>query len=401
MSETYTASITAPVNIATLKYWGKRDTNLNLPTNSSISVTLDQSDLKTTTSAMTCSSFTKDRLWLNGEEDLQLSESKRLTQVLANLRLKRKEKEAKDASLTKISDWFIHIVSINNFPTAAGLASSAAGFAALVACVAKLLQLDDDMTELSKIARQGSGSACRSLFGGFVAWEMGEHSDGTDSKAVEVAPLEHWPQMKACILVACADKKDVSSTSGMQLTVKTSDLFQKRITEVVPERFEQMKKSILDKDFELFAELTMKDSNSFHATCLDSYPPIFYMNDTSKKVVRLVHKINAFYGKTIVAYTFDAGPNAVLYYLEENEDKLMTFIYAMFKNLNGWENKYNGDELNKFIKNFEEQRLMDSLSLDMDIVKGCSRVILTRVGPGPLETDDVLINDEGLPKFTK
>ena len=169
MSETYTASITAPVNIATLKYWGKRDTSLNLPTNSSISVTLDQADLKTTTSAMTSSSFTKDRLWLNGEEDLQLSQSKRLTQVLSNLRLKRKEKESKDASLTKISEWFIHIVSINNFPTAAGLASSAAGFAALVACVAKLLQLDDDMTELSKIARQGSGSACRSLFGGFVA----------------------------------------------------------------------------------------------------------------------------------------------------------------------------------------------------------------------------------------
>lgn len=350
---------------------------------------------------MTSASFSKDRLWLNGEEDLQLSESKRLTQVLTNLRNKRHQKEVEDESLTKISQWKIHIVSINNFPTAAGLASSAAGFAALVACVAKLLQLDDDMTELSKIARQGSGSACRSLFGGFVAWEMGEKEDGSDSKAVEVAPLSHWPEMKACILVACADKKDVSSTSGMQLTVHTSDLFQKRITEVVPQRFELMKESIIKRDFETFAELTMKDSNSFHATCLDSYPPIFYMNDTSKKIVRLVHKINNFYGKTVVAYTFDAGPNAVLYYLEENEDKLMAFIYAMFKDLNGWEAKFTADQLAKYVEAFEQPKLEETLGLDMEIVKGCSRVILTRAGPGPLDTDDVLINEQGLPKYTK
>ncbi|OBA25249.1 Diphosphomevalonate decarboxylase [Hanseniaspora valbyensis NRRL Y-1626] len=397
MSSTYTASITAPVNIATLKYWGKRDTSLNLPTNSSISVTLDQADLKTTTSAMASADFTKDRLWLNGEEDLQLSQSKRLTQVLSSLKEKRRLREAKDESLEKISSWFVHIVSVNNFPTAAGLASSAAGFAALVVCIAKLFELDDDMTELSKIARQGSGSACRSLFGGFVAWEMGSLADGSDSKAVEVCPLNHWPEMKACVLVACADKKDVSSTSGMQLTVKTSDLFQKRIDEVVPERFEQMKKSIHDKNFALFAELTMKDSNSFHATCLDSYPPIFYMNDTSKKIVKLVHLINAFYNETIVAYTFDAGPNAVLYYLEQNELKLMSFIYAMFKDLNGWETKYSTEELNKFISNYDSLKLQE-LSLDMEIVKGCTRVILTRVGPGPLTIKESLINEHGFPK---
>ncbi|XBW35373.1 hypothetical protein QEN19_000938 [Hanseniaspora menglaensis] len=397
MSNSYVASITAPVNIATLKYWGKRDTNLNLPTNSSISVTLDQADLKTTTSAMTSAEFKQDRLWLNGEEDLKLSQSKRLTQVLASLKEKRRLKEEKDSSLDKISTWFVHIVSVNNFPTAAGLASSAAGFAALVVCIAKLFQLDDDMTELSKIARQGSGSACRSLFGGFVAWEMGVSEDGSDSKAVEVAPLSHWPEMKACVLVACADKKDVSSTSGMQLTVKTSDLFQKRVDEVVPQRFNEMKKAINDKDFALFAELTMRDSNSFHATCLDSYPPIFYMNDTSKKIIKLVHLINAFYNETIVAYTYDAGPNAVLYYLEENELKLMSFIYTLFKDLSGWETKYSVEDLNKFIENYETLKLQD-LELDTEIVKGCSKVILTRVGPGPLDTETVLINEQGLPK---
>lgn len=397
MSSVHTASITAPVNIATLKYWGKRDTSLNLPTNSSISVTLDQNDLKTTTSAMASADFKKDRLWLNGKEDLELSQSKRLTQVLSSLKEKRRLKEENDSSLEKISSWFIHIVSENNFPTAAGLASSAAGFAALVVCIARLYKLDDDMTELSKIARQGSGSACRSLFGGFVAWEMGSLVDGSDSKAVEVASLEHWPEMKACVLVACADKKDVSSTSGMQLTVKTSSLFEKRVDEVVPQRFEEMKKAILEKNFAVFAELTMRDSNSFHATCLDSYPPIFYMNDTSKKIAKLVHLINAFYKETIVAYTYDAGPNAVLYYLEHNELKLMSFIYSMFKDLTGWEKKYDEKDFNKFVASYDTLKLQE-LNLDMEIVSGCTKVILTRVGPGPLTSKISLINENGLPK---
>ena len=128
----------------------------------------------------------------------------------------------------------LHIVSENNFPTAAGLASSAAGFAALVSAIAKLYELPQDVSELSKIARKGSGSACRSLFGGFVAWEMGTLPDGQDSKAVEIAPLEHWPSLRAVILVVSDDKKDTPSTTGMQSTVATSDLFAHRIAEVVP-----------------------------------------------------------------------------------------------------------------------------------------------------------------------
>lgn len=396
MSEVYTSSITAPVNIATLKYWGKRDKSLNLPTNSSISVTLSQDDLRTLTSVGTGPSFTKDRLWLNGSEDLKLSESARLQQCFVELRKLRKNLEAKDATLPKFSEWKLHIVSENNFPTAAGLASSAAGFAALVTCIAKLYELPESYSEISKIARMGSGSACRSLFGGYVAWEMGVEKNGSDSKAVEVAPMEHWPQMKACILVACADKKDTPSTSGMQLTVATSDLFKERITNVVPARFEQMKKSILDKNFAEFAELTMKDSNSFHATCLDSFPPIFYMNDTSKKVIKLCHLINDYYGETIVAYTFDAGPNAVLYYLEENEEKLMKFIYNLFKQLPGWDTKYSAAGLQKFVD--ADKNELAALNLDFELYKGCTRVILTQVGPGPQATTSTLINKTtGLP----
>jgi len=232
----------------------------------------------------------------------------------SELRSLRTALEASDSSLPKIASLHLRIVSENNFPTAAGLASSAAGFAALVRAIADLYKLPASPTELSRIARQGSGSACRSLFGGYVAWEMGTKEDGSDSMAVQVAPASHWPNMRALILVASAEKKDVSSTSGMQTTVATSDLFKRRVEEIVPKRFEAMKKTILEKDFAGFAVLTMKDSNSFHAVCLDTFPPIAYLNPTSFAAIRLVGDINKKAGKTIAAYTFDAGPNAVIYF---------------------------------------------------------------------------------------
>ncbi|CCH42376.1 Diphosphomevalonate decarboxylase [Wickerhamomyces ciferrii] len=394
----YTASTTAPVNIAvsTLKYWGKRDKQLNLPTNSSISVTLAQDDLRTLTSVATSSEFPEDKLWLNGKEESLASE--RTQNCLKDLRNLRQELESKDDSLPKISNWKLHIVSENNFPTAAGLASSAAGFAALVVAIAKLYKLPQPTSEISKIARKGSGSACRSVFGGYVAWEMGEKEDGSDSKAVEVAPLSHWSNLKAAILVVSADKKDTPSTSGMQTTVQTSDLFQWRIKEVVPKRFEEMKKSILDKDFTKFADLTMKDSNSFHATCLDSYPPIFYLNDTSKKIIKLVHSINEFYGKTVAAYTFDAGPNAVIYYEDQNESKIFSFLYKLFSKVEGWESKYSQETLGAFEQQFDSIKEKIQFQLDDELYKGVNRIILTKVGDGPQDTKESLVNAEGYPK---
>lgn len=382
----------------TLKYWGKRDKDLNLPTNSSISVTLAQDDLRTLTSVCTGPELTDDKLVLNGKEESLASE--RTQNCLKDLRQLRKELENSDAKLPKFSEWKLTIVSENNFPTAAGLASSAAGFAALVVAIAKLYQLPQSLSEISKIARKGSGSACRSLFGGYVAWEMGNETDGSDSKAVEVAPMAHWPDMKAAILVVSASKKDTPSTSGMQLTVKTSDLFKERVRDVVPRRFEEMKKSIREKNWPLFAELTMKDSNSFHATCLDTFPPIFYMNDTSKKIIKLCHQINAFYNETVVAYTFDAGPNAVLYYLKENEHKLFAFIYRTFNKVSGWETKFSSDELAQFIKHFDTTVAEDlDFEIDDELYQGVSKVILTQVGPGPQPTDECLIDTAtGLPK---
>ncbi|CAK9438739.1 uncharacterized protein LODBEIA_P29630 [Lodderomyces beijingensis] len=372
------ASVTAPVNIATLKYWGKRDKNLNLPTNSSISVTLSQRDLRTLTTASASPTFAEDKLWLNNKPESL--DTPRTQACLADLRALRLQLEESDPQLAPMSTWKLHIVSENNFPTAAGLASSAAGFAALIYAVAKLYELPQSHTELSKIARRGSGSACRSLFGGFVAWEMGSQTDGSDSQAVEVAPLEHWPSLRAAILVVSDAKKDTPSTSGMQLTVQTSDLFQRRIEDVVPRRFDEMKKAIVAKDFAKFAELTMKDSNQFHATCLDSYPPIFYLNDTSRRIIKLVEQVNA--DGVVAAYTFDAGPNAVIYYDEKDESKVLGEIYKYFSGVDGWNGK-------KFDDVAEEQ------------IPGVSRVILTSIGGGPQVTSESLIDEAGLPKSAK
>lgn len=383
-SKVYRATAITSPNIAVCKYWGKRDTKLNLPTNPSLSVTLSQDDLQTRTTATASAAYTKDQLFLNGElSDLS---GDRTQACLRELRSKRAALEAKDTSLPKLSELPLRIASENNFPTAAGLASSAAGFAALIRAIADLYELTDDASELSKIARQGSGSACRSMFGGYVAWRMGDKPDGSDSLADLVADVEHW-DMAALILVVSAAKKDVSSTSGMQLTVHTSDLFQHRIASVAQTNMEKLEKSIRDKDFPTFAEYTMRDSNSFHATCADTYPPIFYMNDTSRAAIRAVDSINRQAGRTIAAYTYDAGPNCVIYFLRGDTDTVVQPIYAALSGVPGW--KEGASSAKGDIK------LEDHIT--STLAEGVTSIIQTGIGGGPSKSDRHLIGEDGNP----
>ena len=281
-------------------------------------------------------------------------------------------------------------MSENNFPTAAGLASSAAGFAALVKAIADMYSLPCTAGNLSMIARQGSGSACRSLFGGFVAWDMGSLPSGLDSLAVQVAPASHWPGIRAAILVVSAAKKDVSSTSGMQATVATSGLFSHRAANQVPARLEAMKKAVLARDFEAFADLTMRDSNQFHAVCLDTSPPIFYMNDISRMAIRVVEELNRVTGRKVAAYTFDAGPNAVIYYEEKDEALVLGTLKAVgLDGVDGWVPK--GETVKAQLPEGFDERLGDALK------EGVSRVILTGVGEGPISVKEHLVGKDGLP----
>ncbi|XP_044479016.1 diphosphomevalonate decarboxylase MVD2, peroxisomal-like [Mangifera indica] len=308
------ATAQTPTNIAVIKYWGKRAETLILPVNDSISVTLDPKHLCTTTTVAVSPGFEQDRMWLNGKE-ISLSGG-RFQSCLREIRSRACDVEDKEKGIKiEKKDWeklHVHIASYNNFPTAAGLASSAAGFACLVFSLAKLMNLKETLSQLSAIARQGSGSACRSLFGGFVKWIMGRDENGSDSLAVQLVDEEHWNELVIIIAVVSSRQKETSSTSGMRDSVETSLLLQHRAKEIVPKRIVKMEEAIKNRNFSSFAQLTCADSNQFHAVCLDTCPPIFYMNDTSHKIIDLVEKWNRSEGSAQVAYTFDAGPNAVL-----------------------------------------------------------------------------------------
>jgi diphosphomevalonate decarboxylase len=393
MSETssppiYMATVSAPTNIACIKYWGKADAHYNTPTNDSVSVTLDQADLKAVTTVAASSIFEKDRLWLNGTEEEDAATNKRFRACVDGVKALAKDP-------TKWKDLKIHVSSYNTFPTAAGLASSAAGYAALVAALAELMDAQEEYKgQLSTIARQGSGSACRSLYGGFVAWRQGSPKrqsetspPWSDSMAVQVADEKHWPEIRALILVVSDAKKDTSSTAGMSTSVATSTLLQHRINAVVPERMTEIEKAYHDKDFEAFGQLTMKDSNQFHSVCMDTYPPIFYMNDVSRMVVRIVHAYNKWAGEIRAAYTFDAGPNAVLYTLDKYAIELGALMLHYFpsppKNGTPYINK------SDYEKEIEEYALDPELLAATDktgrtpTAGDVKMMYYTKSGPGP------------------
>ncbi|KAL9058157.1 MAG: hypothetical protein Q9162_001881 [Coniocarpon cinnabarinum] len=384
----YRATTTAPVNIAVIKYWGKRDSHLNLPSNSSLSVTLNQRDLCTLTTASCSPKFQNDTLTLNNVS--QPLDNVRTQACFRELRLLRHDLEAADPSLPALSTFPLRINSSNNFPTAAGLASSAAGFAALVRAIADLYELHQPPEQLSRIARQGSGSACRSLFGGYTAWHMGVRVDGSDSMAAAVAPVSHWPSMRALILVISDAKKDVSSTAGMQATVATSSLFATRAADVVPQRMGQMVAAIEHKDFSTFAFLTMRESNSFHATCADTWPPIFYLTDTSRAAIRVVEAINAAEGQMVTAYTFDAGPNAVIFFEEKHQSLVLATFRAIVGHVPGWPRVDNEARATT-----SYHAVQTDANVAEELRAGVSRVIMTSVGEGPRRVQDHLVDGQG------
>lgn len=314
------ATAISPTNLALIKYWGKRDTNLNLPINSSISITLDSRELHTITTAMFApEGETEDKLWVNNKP-VPLSTVPRTVRVL---QLMRQLAQGNNATTQRA----IYIVSKNSFPTAAGLASSASGYSAMVTALAGLFDLKTSKEDLSRIARQGSGSASRSLMGGVVMWNMGTRQDGLDSQA-ELVPFARQVELEAIICVVSEKKKKVSSTAGMQTSVKESPLLAHRAKDIVPVRINAMKQAFAAGNVESVLELTMRDSNQFHACCLDTFPPIFYMTDTSKEIVNLVTELNR--ESVRYAYTFDAGPNAVVFCEPQHTQTLLDALLVAF-----------------------------------------------------------------------
>jgi diphosphomevalonate decarboxylase len=233
---------------------------------------------------------------------------------------------------------------------------------------------------------------------------MGSAPDGSDSLAVEIAPQAHWPDMHALICVVSDDKKGTSSTSGMQRTVETSTLLQHRIKHVVPIRMEAIKKAILARDFDAFARITMQDSNQFHAVALDTEPPIFYMNDVSRAIIALVTEYNRVSvengGKHKAAYTYDAGPNAVIYAPKDNIKEIVSMIVKYFPQAETFKDPFKlfgsaGIGEGSVVAGFNAAV---AKPFAVGAVKG---LIHTKVGDGPrvLGDEEALLAANGLPKI--
>lgn len=280
----------AHTNIALIKYWGKRDESLFLPTNSSLSITLDK--FYTTTSVQFCANLLEDVFVLN---NVMASEEETL-KITRFLDLIRRISGENSYAVVK---------STNKVPTAAGFASSASGFAALAAAATKAIGLDLGLKELSQIARQGSGSASRSIHGGFVEWLKGKKDDGSDSFAQPIPDGDGWD---ISVLSAClaSGPKKVLSREGMKRTVETSPFYSAWLSEVEKD-FLIAKEAIRKHDFEMLGEVAEANALKMHATTLGAYPPFMYWHGATIDVMEQVQSLRS---TGIQAYfTIDAGPN--------------------------------------------------------------------------------------------
>jgi len=274
-------------NIAFIKYWGNRDDNIRLPANGSISMNLD--GLETHTTVHFDEQLPADDVRING----------RITAGVARARVSRMMDEVR--TLAGIHQ-YARVDSVNNFPIGAGIASSASAFAALAMAATKAAGLGLDPSALSRLARRGSGSACRSIQGGFVEWYAG--TGDSDSFAVSIAPPEHW-DLADCIAVISTEHKLTGSTEGHTLA-GTSPLQSARVGDA-PRRLDICRQAILNRDFTALAEIVEEDSNLMHAVMMTSHPPLFYWQPATLEVMQTVRAARA---KGLpVCYTIDAGSN--------------------------------------------------------------------------------------------
>ncbi|ESL07448.1 diphosphomevalonate decarboxylase [Trypanosoma rangeli SC58] len=207
------------------------------------------------------------------------------------------------------------------------MASSASGFCALAAALVRVFK---STANVSMLARLGSGSACRSAFGGFVVWHKGVKPDGSDSVATQFADENHWPEMQVLCAVLQGEKKDTPSTTGMQRSLRTSPLMPERIATTVPERMRVVSEAIKARDFSTFAEIAMRESDDLQEICATSQPRIQYATEESYAMMRLVKAYNAKKGRPTLAYTFDAGANCFLFVLKRNLPEAVAVLMQHF-----------------------------------------------------------------------
>lgn len=287
------ATAVAHPNIALIKYWGKRDEERILPANGSLSMTLDGLCATTT---VEFGARSEDSAQLDGRR-MEGGGLSRIVKVLDLVRVK--------AGI----DARARVVSKTNFPKATGLASSSAGGAAIAMAASRAAGLDLDPRELSILARRGSGSACRSVMGGFCEWLPGKAEDGSDSFATQVAPPEHWPELRMVAIVCEDEPKRVSSTEGMRRTAATSPYFE-AWTRTADSDLESAREALLRRDLGALGAIAERNSWRMHAAALAADPPLCYLKPRTLEIIELIEGLRA--GGLQLFFTLDAGANPVL-----------------------------------------------------------------------------------------
>jgi diphosphomevalonate decarboxylase len=300
-------TVSAPANIAFIKYWGARDLDKALPMNPSISMTLEECVTQCTAEAL---DGEKDEIWISepdgGFGSPEPEFARRMVEHLNRIRQWGK------------TDARFRVATRNNFPGSAGLASSASGFAALTLAAAGALgKRDTPVEDLSRLARlSGSGSAARSVLGGYVEWPA-HQGNGSESEcyAVQLAEANHW-ELRDVIAVVEIGPKIVSSRDG-HLRAPTSPYYAKR-QELVPARLEKVRHAIDEADLSLLGPILEEEAVDLHLIAMSSQPPIFYWSPGTVAVLRAVRELRQ---EGLQAYaTMDAGANVHVICDPDSED---------------------------------------------------------------------------------
>jgi len=297
------ATAIANANIALVKYWGKRNSELILPYNSSISMTCE--GLSTITTVEFSEKYEKDIIIINDEE------------------LKKDEKDVlghldRIRNLAGI-DYKAKVVSQSNFPVAAGLASSASGLAALTLAAVKAANLNLSERELTILARQGSGSACRSICEGFVEWHRGEKEDGSDSFAETIAKKEHWKEFRIIATIVSEMKKKIGSRAGMAQTVSTCPYYENWLR-TIDEDLKAVREGILKRDFTAVGSVAEYNCLKMHALMITTRPSIIYWEPATMEII---HSVLRWRSEGLECYfTIDAGPNVKVMCLEKDVEEI-------------------------------------------------------------------------------
>lgn len=287
----------APANIAFIKYWGKKDAQLRIPLNDSISMNVSAAYCLTTVEFS--ARYTKDTIELIGGV-FSDTERKRITTHLDRIRA--------TAGISQGA----RVVTKNSFPKSAGIASSASGFAALTLAAASATGLSLPERELTILARLGSGSAARSIPDGFVRWQTGESSD--ESYAYSLYPPAYWDMRDILAIVSSADK-EVSSTDAHE-GAETSPRLPARLA-AIPARIARITEAFARKDFVAFGETLEEDCLDMHAVAQSQTPPLVYFTDTTRALFAAVAQWR---GEGVSVYaTVDAGPNVHVMCLGQDE----------------------------------------------------------------------------------